>query len=667
MVILILFNFNNFGQTPTWSWAKCANGNTDTWATGSTVDLDGNIYVIGYFYYTTITIGTYVLNSSQGSMFLVKYDSKGNIKWVNQPRGEVHPYNICTDSNNNIFITGDFYDTATFGSIKLTSNGDGDFFIARYDTSGNNVWAKSAGGISLDYGRAITADKFGNIYVTGNFSSDYFHISGWFISNTWYPWKFDIFIVKYDTSGNAGWVKSAGGVDNDLSKSITTDNLGNVYLTGQFKSPKIFFDSDTLKNQGKTGDAALFITKYSPNGNIIFVKTIGGKNNHINGTGITTDQSGNFYLTGLFSSDSLLFDSILIINKSLSSWPSNVFVAKYNSSGKIQWIKNSSVDKEDDESHIVVNRLGDIYLAGQFTSPTILFDSLSLKKSNQKDTTDIFVVKYDNSGKVIWAIKAGGNNNEFINSISLSKDDKLYITGSFESPKLEFRSTSLTNSGISNFFVAELTNCFAVTPQINIIGDTSFCEGDSTQLRASKSLSYLWSDLSITQSINVTKSGIYSVTVSYSPGCQATSAAVLIIVHPLPPVPIITRIGNDLKSTLATTYQWYTNDTIITGANTQMYAPKIKGNYKVEITDSNGCSSISDSFNYSGSGIFNPSADDDFLILIYPNPTAGDFAITFPPTTQRIEIINNVGQLIQSEKTGRQTNIKLTLTSTFRL
>jgi hypothetical protein len=69
----------------------------------------------------------------------------------------------------------------------------------------------------------------------------------------------DIFIVKYDTSGNVLWAKSAGGTGTDLCRGVSTDVSGNVFLTGSFSSPTISFGTAMLTNTNNASD--IFIAK----------------------------------------------------------------------------------------------------------------------------------------------------------------------------------------------------------------------------------------------------------------------------------------------------------------------------------------------------------------------------------------------------------------------
>src|SRR5664279_2932897 len=75
-----------------------------------------------------------------------------NFKWAKSITGAISGYKIAIDTKGNSFVTGAFQETVTFDTVTITSHGEGDIFIARYDSNGNCLWAKQAGGIGSDGG-----------------------------------------------------------------------------------------------------------------------------------------------------------------------------------------------------------------------------------------------------------------------------------------------------------------------------------------------------------------------------------------------------------------------------------------------------------------------------------------------------------------------------------
>src|SRR5205085_3793311 len=138
-------------------------------------------------------------------------NSSGTVIWARSATGDSSDlgYGIATDASSNVFVTG-FYSSPTlqFDSITLTNSANLDVFLAKLDSGGNVLWAKSGSGNYVDEGMSVAADPWGNVYLTGNFMS--FSIT--FDNVTLFQGgTCDFFLVKYDASGNVLWAKSKGG------------------------------------------------------------------------------------------------------------------------------------------------------------------------------------------------------------------------------------------------------------------------------------------------------------------------------------------------------------------------------------------------------------------------------------------------------------------------
>ena len=111
-LIYLVFNCKySSAQAPNWLWVKNAAGNGFDYGRDITTDALGNIYVVGKSSSTSITFGSTTFTSTVPSAYLVKYDPSGNIIWVKHvgPPGASNGTSVATDTNNNVFMTGDFY------------------------------------------------------------------------------------------------------------------------------------------------------------------------------------------------------------------------------------------------------------------------------------------------------------------------------------------------------------------------------------------------------------------------------------------------------------------------------------------------------------------------------------------------------------------------------
>jgi hypothetical protein len=245
-------------------WVRKAGGGEDDVGNGIALDGATNVYVTGYFAGAATFGSTNLTGAGTGllpDIFLSKYDAAGSLLWVRQAGGpgDDRGNAVAADATGNVWVTGQFYGTNSFGTTNLVANGNGsDIFVARYDTTGNLIWARRAGGSSIIYGDAgfgIASNTNGDAFVTGYFSGNA-SFGSTNLSSIGFQ---DVFCAKYDATGNVAWVRSAGGIaGNDFGYAIGTDGQSKVFVAGFFLSSTIAFDNTTLTN---SGGRDLFITK----------------------------------------------------------------------------------------------------------------------------------------------------------------------------------------------------------------------------------------------------------------------------------------------------------------------------------------------------------------------------------------------------------------------
>lgn len=235
-----------------WARSNGGSGGND-WGSSVNSDGEGKVYLAGNFGSTSITFGLTTLsnlsNTGTTDIFIAKYDSSGTVIWAESAGGTVMDVlnSSSIDVSGNTYVTGYFQSpTLTFGNNVLNNSGTANIFIAKYDSAGDNIWAKKAGGTSDDEGNAIYADNFGNLYNAGFFTSTTCHFDA--DSLTCSGAYDQLFLNKYDTSGIVLWVKTSVGTNNGIANSIACNALGDVYITGEFKGNGINFGMITLLN-----------------------------------------------------------------------------------------------------------------------------------------------------------------------------------------------------------------------------------------------------------------------------------------------------------------------------------------------------------------------------------------------------------------------------------
>lgn len=323
-------------------------------------------------------------------------------------------YGIGTDYAGNVYIAGKYEMTASFGGTKVTCAGNHDIYIAKYSPAGVFQWVRTAGGTGGDYAHAIAVDSAGNSYVTGEME----RISKFGAVSLTSLGSNDIFVVKYNTNGDLQWAKNlGGGIASDRGLGIS-ESEGNIYVTGAFQG-KAYFPGNTFLS---SGGIDIFIAKYNSAGDFQWIQRAGGAGND-EGYAVSSDLTGNAYVTGYFSGTAN-FSGISIASKGAN----DIFIAKYNSTGALLWVKSAGGSASDYGMGIEVDNYNNVFLTGGFRL-TSTFGSVSLKASG--GDADIFIARYTSSGDCVWANKAGGNINDYGRAIALDASSNCYITGNF--------------------------------------------------------------------------------------------------------------------------------------------------------------------------------------------------------------------------------------------
>ena len=134
--------------------------------------------------------------------------------------------------------------------------------------------------------RGIAYDTAGNVYATGFYSNNCVFGTTTYTTNS--GTFLDVYVAKYDPSGNVLWAKQgthSGSASQGLG--ICADNTGNVYATGNFDSPSTFtFGTYTLTNNSVSGYNDAYLVKYDPNGNVIWAQNVMNSTNDDRGNSV---------------------------------------------------------------------------------------------------------------------------------------------------------------------------------------------------------------------------------------------------------------------------------------------------------------------------------------------------------------------------------------------
>jgi hypothetical protein len=195
----------------------------------------------------------------------------------------------------------------------------------------------------------------------------------------------NFFISKSDSFGNFIWAKkiSLSTGNSDVS-SISSDNAGNVYVSGYFMDSVDFDPGPNIFMLKTNYSCCPFIFKLDNNGNFLwakaFVNNVPLSSGSGNATAIKVDINNNVYITG-YLSGTLDFDPGSLVypltapTVTFNSQPyhhsyNNTFIIKLNSLGDFQWAKSTNCNSDNSPSSIEIDSSNNIYLTGSFSGTT---------------------------------------------------------------------------------------------------------------------------------------------------------------------------------------------------------------------------------------------------------------------------------------------------------
>jgi hypothetical protein len=321
-------------------------------------DSSNNLYMVGY-----------TDSGSNSTGIVAKYNVNGTLQWQ-RTLGASSPnstnfFGIDLDNSNNLYISG--------GTSSDGTTDGSDVQIVKYDTNGNLQWQKTLGSAGLNQqGLSVVVEQ-----STGDF-----YVGGSFLPTSSFPQDFRVLLLKYDSSGTLQWQRSltpSTSSDQATCQDIALDSSGNIYIAGSTPT-------STSSGQG-------MLIKYNSSGTLQWQVGLSKATGQSGYNGITIDSSDNIFVCGI----------------SLTGIGGTQYgiVAKYDTSGALQWKKQIGDPAFPILSDITVDSSGNIYTTGS-----------------------TYILKYNTSGNLLWQRELSATSHTVsLNSITIDSSDNIVAGG----------------------------------------------------------------------------------------------------------------------------------------------------------------------------------------------------------------------------------------------
>ncbi len=460
----LIIKYSSEGEV---EWAKNIGGSGDDEITSVASTSDGGYIVGGYFYSDSIQVGNEELTSNgNNDGLIIKYNREGEVEWADSFGGNSLDYiNSVAETNDGVYIAGGYFysDSIQVGNKRLTNNGYSSAMILKYEEINipSVTNAELIGDSEDDHMNSVTTTSDGGYIVGGDFTGT-IQVGSETLTSNGYS---DGLIIKYNLENEIEWIQSFGGTGTDHVSSIASTSDGGYIVGGSF-SGTIQIGNETFRDIYGTGSG--LIIKYSNSGEVEWAKSFGGSyQDSINSVATTSD--GGYIVGGYFSSTIQVGNETLTNN---GSYGSDGLIIKYSSSGDVEWAKNIGGSSDDSIRSVAEASDGGYIVGGYFYSDSIQVGDVTITNSNS-GWPDGLIIKYSNSGEVEWAKSFGGSSYDQITSVASTSDGGAIAGGYFNIDSIQVGNETLTNNGGYDGLIIKYSSTGEVEWAKNIGGSSS--------------------------------------------------------------------------------------------------------------------------------------------------------------------------------------------------
>jgi len=447
-LLSVIFTFFITSTLPAQSveWAKNFGSLNDDRAQASTMDASGNTFVLssvlGAVAFNPANLSAFSASNYANSRYIAlsKFNSIGKLQWVKTFGSSViSDYGNCitTDNLGNVYFAGSFgdkldIDPAPTDSNFLYTEAFNDAFVIKLDKDGKLIWGKQLSGNQNEDIKSIQVDKQYNVYVTGGFTGNIdcdLNNPGSHVLNT--SSAEDIFIAKFDISGNFVFAKSISGPSDKYAYSVKTDLAHNIYLASYFRNTVDANPGAGIDSIKSNGLMDILLTKLDASGNYLWSRHVGGTGDDLATSLDVNPTTGSIYLVGFFSSTVDFNPSLPGTSVLTSSSVTDFFLMKYDSNGNFNYVKKWGGKGQDNAQNVALDELGNLFITG-YISNTVDFNPAGKSfPLTSAGNFDAFILKTDTLGNFRWAKRLGGFGNDWGMAVNPDGAGNVFALGTF--------------------------------------------------------------------------------------------------------------------------------------------------------------------------------------------------------------------------------------------
>ncbi len=339
---------------------------------------------------------------------------------------------MVTGTDSSIFLAGNYTTTSKIKDRTATLTGDDNSFIVKLDNRGNELWQTHLISAGYSYISSLSCDSEGAVYACGTFKGS-LNVGTTSLDTSRVK---SLFILKLDNNGEIVMLQQIPGNFSNSHLTIANNSKNELLLVTSFKG-RLQIDN---RDYTSLYYYDILIAKIDNNGKFKEVTTLHGKgDDRINDIACTGEDG--IYITGSFEKDLLFGDKIMKTKNG-----SDAFLIKLNDELKFVYGKQIGGIYDDYGKSISIDNNGKILLAGSFAGELSLPDGFKLTSNG---VLDVFIIKYDKNGNLIWADSFGGGANDYVSSMTLSPSGNIYIDGTYRGT-IEKENFKIESSDFSN-------------------------------------------------------------------------------------------------------------------------------------------------------------------------------------------------------------------------